>query len=148
MRASTPISPITIKGRLVFISTKRYRLTRKRMERGSGATWTGSPKGVFAGRKHHKPRQGVVANTFAVIRSGAVGFIDWLDTACFELRARQRRRARPGCWLRPWCVEPEHAVEVDRRAAVKGTSGNMHRVDARHRRRGVKGEVNCHVSVC
>src|SRR6266480_6836192 len=22
----------------------------------SGATWTGSPKGVFAGRKHHKPR--------------------------------------------------------------------------------------------
>ncbi len=23
---------------------------------GSGATWTGSPKGVFAGRKHHKPR--------------------------------------------------------------------------------------------
>jgi hypothetical protein len=28
----------------------------KRMEpAGSGATWTGSPKGVFAGRKHHKP---------------------------------------------------------------------------------------------
>jgi hypothetical protein len=27
----------------------------KRMEpAGSGATWTGSPKGVFAGRKHHK----------------------------------------------------------------------------------------------
>jgi hypothetical protein len=23
---------------------------------GSGATWTGSPKGVFARRKHHKPR--------------------------------------------------------------------------------------------
>jgi hypothetical protein len=23
---------------------------------GSGATWTGSPKGVFAERKHHKPR--------------------------------------------------------------------------------------------
>jgi hypothetical protein len=23
---------------------------------GSGATWTGSPEGVFAGRKHHKPR--------------------------------------------------------------------------------------------
>ena len=23
---------------------------------GSGAKWTGSPKGVFAGRKHHKPR--------------------------------------------------------------------------------------------
>jgi len=29
----------------------------------SGATSTGSPKCVFSGRKHHKPRQGVVANT-------------------------------------------------------------------------------------
>jgi len=29
----------------------------KRMEpAGSGATWTGSPEGVFAERKHHKPR--------------------------------------------------------------------------------------------
>jgi hypothetical protein len=29
----------------------------QRMEpAGSGATWTGSPNGVFAGRKHHKPR--------------------------------------------------------------------------------------------
>src|SRR6266446_376952 len=99
---------------------------------GSGATWTGSPKGVFAGRKHHKPRlalnnitagvhepsewsggpsdiegkttrvgasecgqrtsfnrtrvaghldeiQGVVANSLTLFRSGAVGFIDWLD---------------------------------------------------------------------
>src|SRR5436853_7358200 len=84
------------------------RLTRKRMEpAGSGATWTGSPKGVFAGRKHHKPRQslknntagvreredenrtreagnrdeveGVVANTLDLFRNGAVGFIDWLD---------------------------------------------------------------------
>src|SRR5206468_7663952 len=55
-------------------------LTRKRMEpAGSGATWTGSPKGVFAGRKHHKPRQGVVANTLRLFRNGAVGFIDWLD---------------------------------------------------------------------
>jgi hypothetical protein len=73
---------------------------------GSGATWTGSPKGVFAGRKHHKPRlalnnntagvcerkdanrtrvagnrdevEGVVARLLALIRSGAVGFIDWL----------------------------------------------------------------------
>src|SRR5437660_6480929 len=72
----------------------------KRMEpRGSGATWTGSPKGVFAGRKHHKPRlalnnitagvrgredknrarvaghldeiQGVVANTLNLFRNGA-----------------------------------------------------------------------------
>jgi hypothetical protein len=46
---------------------------------GSGATWTGSPKGVFAGRKHHKPRQGVVASTLELFRNGAVGFIDWLD---------------------------------------------------------------------
>jgi hypothetical protein len=30
---------------------------------GSGATWTGSPKGVFAGRKHHKPRQSLNNNT-------------------------------------------------------------------------------------
>jgi hypothetical protein len=74
---------------------------------GSGATWTGSPKGVFAERKHYKPRlslknntagvlereeanrtreagnldeiQGVVANTLNSLRDGAVGFIDWLD---------------------------------------------------------------------
>jgi hypothetical protein len=76
---------------------------------GSGATWTGSPKGVFAERKHHKPRQslnnntagvgereepnrtreagnrdegeGVVVNTLSLFRNGAVGFIDWLDAA-------------------------------------------------------------------
>jgi hypothetical protein len=74
---------------------------------GSGATWTGSPKGVFAERKHHKPRQslnnntagvleredanrtreagnrdeveGVVANTVNSFRKWAVGFINWLD---------------------------------------------------------------------
>ncbi len=70
---------------------------------GSGATWTGSPKGGFSGRKHHKPRQSVVANTLNgacgeqsdidgkaegrvsgservnLFRNGAVGFIDWLD---------------------------------------------------------------------
>jgi hypothetical protein len=74
---------------------------------GSGATWTGSPKGVFSGRKHHKPRlslknntagvreredanrtreagnrdevEGVVAITLNLFRNGAVGFIDWLD---------------------------------------------------------------------
>jgi hypothetical protein len=73
---------------------------------GSGATWTGSPKGVFAGRKYHKPRlslqnitagvreredgnrtreagnrdevEGVVAIALEMIRSGAVGFIVWL----------------------------------------------------------------------
>ena len=77
---------------------------------GSGATWTGSPKGVFAERKHHKPRlslknntagvreredpnrtreagnrdevEGVVANTLKTLRQGAVGFIDWLDEYC------------------------------------------------------------------
>src|SRR5436190_21605418 len=76
---------------------------------GSGATWTGSSKGVFSGRKHHKPRQslnnntagvreredenrtreagnrdeveGVVANTSELFRNGAVGFIDWLGVA-------------------------------------------------------------------
>src|SRR6266496_4793457 len=77
---------------------------------GSGATWTGSPKGVFAGRKHHKPRlalnnntagvrereetnrtrvaghldeiQGVVASTLKLFRNGAVGFIVWLGLIC------------------------------------------------------------------
>jgi hypothetical protein len=29
----------------------------------SGATWTGSAKGVFSGRKHYKPRQSVVASS-------------------------------------------------------------------------------------
>jgi hypothetical protein len=76
---------------------------------GSGVKWTGSPKGVFAGRKHHKPRlalnnntagvceredanrtreagnrdevEGVVANTLGAFRNGAVGFIHWLDGA-------------------------------------------------------------------
>jgi hypothetical protein len=33
---------------------------------GSGATWTGSPKGVFVGRKHHKPRQSLKNNTAGV----------------------------------------------------------------------------------
>jgi hypothetical protein len=55
-------------------------LTRKRMEpAGSGATWTGSPKGVFKGRKHHKPRQGSVTITLRVFLPGVVGFIDLLD---------------------------------------------------------------------
>ena len=60
---------------------------------GSGATWTGSPKGVFAGRKHHKPRQGVVANRLSSFRNGAsllanpfgVGFIDWLGFCAWLL---------------------------------------------------------------
>src|SRR5947208_1954463 len=76
----------------------------------------GSPKGVFAGRKHHKPRlslknntagvreredanrtreagnrdevEGVVANTLDLFRNGAVGFIDWLGLfpSAFSLR--------------------------------------------------------------
>ena len=33
---------------------------------GSGATWTGSPKGVFAERKHHKPRLALNNNTTEV----------------------------------------------------------------------------------
>ena len=32
----------------------------------SGATWTGSPKEVFAGRKHHKPRIALNNNTAGV----------------------------------------------------------------------------------
>jgi hypothetical protein len=30
---------------------------------GSGATWTGSPKGVFRVRKHHKPQLSLQNNT-------------------------------------------------------------------------------------
>ena len=45
---------------------------------GCGATWTASPKGVFAERKHHKPRQGAVARLLVFTPFGAVGFIDWL----------------------------------------------------------------------
>ena len=42
-------------------------LTRKRMEPvGSGATWTGSPKGVLSERKHHKPRLSLQNNTAGV----------------------------------------------------------------------------------
>jgi hypothetical protein len=75
---------------------------------GSGATRTGSPKGVFAERKHHKPRlslknntagvreredtnltreagnrdevEGVVASTLNSQRILAVRFIDWLGS--------------------------------------------------------------------
>src|SRR5438874_12153754 len=32
----------------------------------SGATWTGSPKGGFSGRKHHKPRLALNNNTAGV----------------------------------------------------------------------------------
>jgi len=82
----------------------------------AGATWTGSPKGAFAGRKHHKPRlalenitagvceredanrtrvaghldeiQGAVANILKLYRNGAIGFIDWLDVwPCFKVSA-------------------------------------------------------------
>jgi len=116
-----------------------YHLTRKRMEplgcerhgwanpggRGfwaeaesSGATWTGSPKGGFSGRKHHKPRlalnnntagvreredanrtrvpghldeiQGVAPNILNLFRTGAVGFIDWLDAVMRGVPAPKR----------------------------------------------------------
>ena len=33
---------------------------------GSGATWTGSPKGGFSGGKHHKPRLALNNNTAGV----------------------------------------------------------------------------------
>src|SRR5437763_5127942 len=39
---------------------------------GSGATWTRSPKGVFAGRKHHKPRLSLNNNT-----AGVYGRSEW-----------------------------------------------------------------------
>jgi hypothetical protein len=90
---------------------------------GSGATWTGSPKGVFAERKHHKPRQslknntagvceredenrtreagnrdeveGVAANTLDLQRNGAVGFIDWLDVGRdFIVAYRYRQKSQ------------------------------------------------------
>jgi hypothetical protein len=32
----------------------------------NGAIWTGSPKGVFAGREHHKPRLALNNNTAGV----------------------------------------------------------------------------------
>src|SRR6266513_4099818 len=58
----------------------------------SGATWTGSPKGVFAERKHHKPRQGVVTSTLNAFRGGAVGFIDWLGRKTWTNRACGRHK--------------------------------------------------------
>src|SRR5205807_3279146 len=71
-----------------------YGLTRNRLEpAGSGATWTGSPKGVFSGRKHHKPQQGVVANTLKSHRNGAVGIIDWLHAFV----SIQLSRMSPAC---------------------------------------------------
>src|SRR5947199_5242986 len=55
------ISPFSWQAVIHCPSGGRDDLTRKRMEpAGSGATWTGSPKGVFAGRKHHKPQQAVL----------------------------------------------------------------------------------------
>ena len=41
----------------------------------SGATWTGSPKGVFAERKHHKPLR----------KLSRVGFIGWFVTSDFRV---------------------------------------------------------------
>jgi hypothetical protein len=37
----------------------------------------GSPKDVYAERKHHKLRQGVIQFTLALLRRGVVGFIEW-----------------------------------------------------------------------
>jgi hypothetical protein len=46
--------------------------------RGKWCDMDGKPESGFSGRKHHKPRHGVVANTPDSLRNGAVGFIDWL----------------------------------------------------------------------
>jgi hypothetical protein len=63
---------------------KSERVRLRENAESSGATWTGSPKGVFEGRrKHHKPRQGVAANTLAIIEAGAVGFIEGLGLSRF-----------------------------------------------------------------
>jgi hypothetical protein len=61
----------------------------------------GKPEGCFAERKHHKPRQGVVANTLNFFRNGAVGFIDWLDVSSL---ARKTFTVKFGC-LRELALE-------------------------------------------
>jgi hypothetical protein len=66
-----------------------------------------------------------MANTLNLFRNEAVGFID--------LRARCRRGARPWRWewprrRRSYSKRLERAIELDRRAAVKRTSRNMHAV--------------------
>jgi len=38
----------------------------------------GSPKGVYAERKHHKLQQGVIQLTLKLLRRGVVRFIDWV----------------------------------------------------------------------
>jgi hypothetical protein len=112
------------------------RLTRKRTEpAGSGATWTGSPKGGFSGRKHHKPRlalnsntagvceredanrtrvaghldeiQGVVASTRNSHRNGAVGFIDWLDRTATTLSKISSPQCRVAYHARRTARSPE-----------------------------------------
>jgi hypothetical protein len=66
----------------------QFHLTTKRMEpSGSGATWTGSPKGVFAGRKHHKLRQ-VVANRLASHVSAGADTIKVSRTLPAEIRMK------------------------------------------------------------
>ena len=56
---------------------KPERVKRGEQAESNGATWTGSPKGVFAGRKHHKARQSLKNNTAGVRerqdRNGAAG---------------------------------------------------------------------------
>src|SRR5256886_8253873 len=84
-------------------------LTRKRMEpTGSGATWTGSPKGVFSGRKHHKPPQGelcfrFILHNFSFVlaaRRPAVGFIVWLGfLGLREIRAYGLLAGRVHCFV-------------------------------------------------
>src|SRR2546430_14726345 len=73
----------------------------KRMEpAGSGATWTGSPEGVFAGRKHHKPGLALNNNTAGRGEEGEVGERD--DELLSEHARRGGREAeRPTQRRRP-----------------------------------------------
>jgi len=93
-----------------------------------------------------------VANALNAIRRVAVGFIDWLD-AVLELRARCWSRARPLRWewprrRRSYSKRLERATELDRRAAVKRTSKNMHAVGTRNHRGRVEMKGYHSVAVC
>jgi len=64
---------------------------------GSGATWTGSPKGGFSGRKHHKPPSHLKQNSRfrrGCKTSGWVGFIDWLGVLVSGVRILGRWREK------------------------------------------------------
>ena len=71
------------------------------------------------------------------------------------MASKPGNRARPWCWAgpfwwrrRPYSIGKERASEVDRRAAVKCTSGNIHGVEASHHGRRVEMKCYCSVAVC